>query len=136
MLFDFLCRIHRIDTILYFPSTCFSRGMTWYTCDHGSEKGTRWGKIRIWVFGIVSVVIYQNSWCEILWQYLQYFSRYGHFIYRPHYKPCFCFPLIFYSFSWSQQYCILHSQISNFLFVWFRPLIFGMFIHQPIWLNC
>ena len=35
---------------------------------------------------------------KILWQYLKYFSRYSHFIYKPHYKPCFCFPLIFHSF--------------------------------------
>jgi hypothetical protein len=28
------------------------------------KKGTRWGKIRFWVFSIFSVVIYQESLCE------------------------------------------------------------------------
>ena len=48
----------------------------------------------------------------------------------------FVFHLIFQSFSWSQQYCILHSQIYNFLIVWLGPLIFGMYIHQLIRFNC
>ena len=35
------------------------------------------------------VLYYINKACvKILWQYLKYCSRYGHFIYQPHYRPC------------------------------------------------
>ena len=34
------------------------------------------------------VLYYINKACvKILWQYLKYFSRYGHFIYQPHFLP-------------------------------------------------
>ena len=83
------------------------------------------------------VLYYINKACvKILWQYLKYFLRYGHFIYQPHYRPCFVFSWFFILFLGLQQCSIPHSQIYNFLIVWLRLLIFGMPIHQTIWNHC
>ena len=70
-------------------------------CDHGSEKGLKWGKkIRIWVFSIFCVVLYRESLCEYFMAISKVFFEIWPFIYKPHYKPCFCFQLIFYCFSY------------------------------------
>ena len=55
-------------------------------------------KIRFWVFGIFSVVLYQESLCEYFMAISKVFFEIWPFIYKPHYKPCFCFQLIFYYF--------------------------------------
>jgi hypothetical protein len=96
---------------------------------------------------LVLYYMYINKACvKILWQYLRYFSRYGHFIYLTHYKPCCCFQLIFHSFSWSSTVlaCLfiicswifftcdldlwnnLHICYTNEIFLWWftKPYIF------------
>jgi len=42
---------------LNFGADIANRGII--ICDHGSEKGPRWGKIRFWDFGIFSCLLYQ-----------------------------------------------------------------------------
>jgi hypothetical protein len=55
-------------------------------------------KIRFWVFGIFSVVLYQESLCEYFMAISKVLFEIWPFIYKPHYRPWFCFQLIFYYF--------------------------------------
>jgi hypothetical protein len=103
-----------------------------HICDHGSENGPRWRKIRFWVFAIFSVVLhccisiklvwksYGNIW-STLWDmailYISLTINLG-----------FVFNWIFILFLGFQQCSIPHSQIYNFLLFdlgyWYLAFLF------------
>jgi hypothetical protein len=76
------------------------------------------------------VLYYIKKACvNILWQYLKYFSRYDHLYINLTTNLAFVF-------NWYFLIFITHSQIYNFLIVWLRLLVFGICIHQLIWIHC
>ena len=107
-----------------------------YICDHGTEMRPRWGKLDF-EFVAFSVLYYIKKACvKIVWHYIKYFSRYGHLYINLTTNFAFFFNWFFILFIGLPHCSIPHSQIYNFLIVWIRLLIFGMNIHQLIWIHC
>jgi hypothetical protein len=97
------------------------------------RKGTEMRKTSDLEFLAFLVLYYIKKVCvNILWQYLKYCSRYDHLYINLTTNLAFVFNWYFIIFI----IFITHSQIYNFLIVWLRPLIFGIYIHQLIWIHC
>ena len=114
-------------------SRSFLKYLNFSICDHVSQKGLRWGKKSEFEFLAFLVLYYIKKVCvNILLQYLKYFSRNDHLYISLSTNLAFVFNWYFIIFL----IFLTHSQIYNFLIVWLRPLIFGIYIHQLIWIHC